>query len=353
MRLPAVAATAGVAVLLAGGGAVAYSATVPNPDPCDSQWSPSGTTNERLTKLRNYTDCRMDRIERAIPETTVTVPGPTVTVTGPTPTTSPSSTSPTSTSSTSSSTTSTSPTTTPAGGKPGPANTGVPAGTVLTPTGSLTVTADNTVIDGRDVTGTVEVRAANVTIRNTRIRGSGPYCVYVQSGSARVEDSEISGCDNGIAFDNWTAERVELSGLSDDGVKLGSNVTLRDSWIHGMTPSAGAHADGGQVQGGVRNTLVDHNTIDMGASGSNAALFLAPDLGPSTDGPLTVTRNWLNGGNYILYCVDGNNGQYFIGNITISDNRFGRTFNYGPANVNVPITQSGNVWDDTGAALSL
>ena len=241
--------------------------------------------------------------------------------------------------------------------RPDAANTGVPAGTTLTPTGGMTITKDNTVIDAKDISGPVYVEAKNVTIKRSKIHGNGSddYGVHVRSGSLVIEDSEIYGFANGIGFNNWAALRVNIHGMTDDGAKLGNNVTLQDSWIHDMTPGAGAHADGAQMQNGVRNLVVRHNTIDMvnGRQLGNAALFIAPDLGPSTSGPVLITDNWLNGGNYTLYCVDGNNGQYFVNNITITNNRFGRQSNYGPSTVNVPITQSGNVWADTGSSIRL
>ena len=54
-------------------------------------------------------------------------------------------------------------------GWPGPSNTGYPAGQVFsrTVTGGYIVTADNTVIDGWRVCGGIQVRAQNVTIRNS------------------------------------------------------------------------------------------------------------------------------------------------------------------------------------------
>ncbi|HEX7805699.1 MAG TPA: hypothetical protein VF413_06010, partial [Cellulomonas sp.] len=129
---------------------------------------------------------------------------------------------------------------------------------------------------------------------------------------------------------------------------------LQDSWIHDLTPASGAHADGGQMQSGVTNLVVRHNVIDLSnVANANSALFLAPDLGPSAPGPVTIDGNWLNGGNYTLFCVDGNNGQYFVQNIAITSNKFGRVAQYGPDRINVPITQSGNVWADTNAALGL
>ena len=48
-------------------------------------------------------------------------------------------------------------------------NTGVPPGTNLTPSGSMTITAAGAVISGRAITGAVTVDAPNVTIRNSRI----------------------------------------------------------------------------------------------------------------------------------------------------------------------------------------
>jgi hypothetical protein len=238
------------------------------------------------------------------------------------------------------------------GTKPGSTNTGVPSSVSLKSSGSLTITTPNTVIDGYNVSGGITVQASGVVIKNTKVSGSGTYGIYVRSGSATITDTDITGSENAIAGDNWTATRVDIYGTYGDGVKLGSNVTLQDSWIHDLTPSAGAHADGGQMQSGVTNLVVKNNNIDL-AKSTNAALFLAPDLGPSSNGPVTITGNWLNGGNYTLYCLDGNNGQYYVKNISITNNKFGRTSNYGPSRINVPVTQSGNVWADTLAALSL
>lgn len=237
--------------------------------------------------------------------------------------------------------------------RPGPSNTGVPDGRALTPSGSLTVDRAGTVIDGLAVSGTITVTAPNVVIRNSTVSGSGSNGIYVRSGSATITDSTITGFENAIAGDSWTAQRVDIYGTTGDGVKLGSNVSLLDSWIHDLTPGPGAHADGAQLQSGEVNVLVRGNTIDVSASDTaNAALFLAPDLGPSTDGPMVIEGNWLDGGNFTLFCVDGNYGQYLVGNISIVNNRFGRAAQYGPVRINVPVTFSGNVWDDNGRPVS-
>lgn len=238
--------------------------------------------------------------------------------------------------------------------KPGASNTGVPDGQVLTRTGSLVLSTPNQVLSGLDINGSVDVQASGVVIKNSRIHGSGSFGVLVGSGSVTISDSEIYGSENAIGGDEWSGYRLDIHGTYGDGVKLGSRVTLADSWIHDLTPAAGAHADGAQMQSGVVNLVVRHNVIDMStAAEANSAIFMAPDLGPSTDGPVLLTGNWLDGGNYTVYCVDGNDGQYLVKNITITGNRFGHAGDYGPDRVNVPIVQSLNVWDSSGVSLTL
>ena len=39
----------------------------------------------------------------------------------------------------------------------------------------------------------------------------------------------------------------------------------------------------------------------MTGPGTNAALFIAPDLGPSSPGPVLLERNYLDGGGYTVH----------------------------------------------------
>jgi len=246
--------------------------------------------------------------------------------------------------------------TVPSTGKPGPSNTGVPDGTPLTRyTGPHTITTAGTVIDSKDVSGGLIIRAKGVVIRNSKIHDDPDAVagVFVDgSGSATIVDSEIYNFEVGITYSNWTAIRVDVHDITFDGMKISSNVRLQDSWVHNPKPSSDAHWDGGQVQNGVVNTVIEGNFIDARGSNTNTALFLTPDLGPSTDGPLTVRNNWLDGGNFTVSILDGDNGRYYISNISVTGNRFGREGRYGAAYVNVPLTWSGNVWDDTGRTVT-
>ena len=238
------------------------------------------------------------------------------------------------------------------GTHPGAPDTGVPDGVKLVAGRGGVISSPSTSIDGRLISEPLVIEAPGVVIRNTRIVGAGSDVGITvrRGGSVTISDSDISGFETGIVGDEWTAVRLDINGMTGDGVKVGSNVTLADSWIHDLRPAGGAHADGVQMQAGVSNLTIRHNTIVV-AGAANAALFLAPDLGPSSEGPVLVEGNLLGGGNYTLYCVDGANGRYTVGNITIRDNVFTNDSRYGPASVTVPLTWEGNTMAVTGVPI--
>jgi hypothetical protein len=226
----------------------------------------------------------------------------------------------------------------------------VPAGVSLTPSGSVTVTQAGAVLDSLDINGSVTISAPNVVIKNSKIHGDGTGDgVRVGNGTVTIYDSEIYGFENSIGYGDWAAYRVNIHSNTGDGVKLGSNTTLQDSWIHDLAPGDDAHADGGQVQDGVTNLVVRHNTIDV-SSAVNSALFIQPIFGPSTAGPILIEGNYLSGGGFTIFVIDG--GSYRISNITVRDNTFGRPAEYGPNLVNVPVTWSNNKFADTGKSIS-
>lgn len=305
---------------------------------------PPPTTTGLTATLERWV--HTERVTFTVTPPTTTTPPPTTTTPPPTTTTPPP-------------TTTTPPptTTTPPSTWPDATTTGVPKGVTLTPMGGTTVNTANTVIEGKLINGTINVAANNVTIRKCKLEGKGdPYAIRVQSGNVTVEDCEICGqwTTAILAFDNWTMRRCNVWGLPADGVKIGDNSTLEACYFHDFDMASGEHADCGQIQNGVRNVVIRGNNLSSAGNGKlgNAALFMAPDLGPSSDGPVLIENNLLGGGNYTLYCVDGNNGQYFIKNITIRGNRFKRDARYGATNVNVDVAWSGNVWHDNGQALS-
>ncbi len=215
----------------------------------------------------------------------------------------------------------------------------------------MTVRQTGAVLDGLDISGSVTIYAPNVIIKNSRIHGSGTGDgVRVETGNVTIYDSEIYGFENSIGYGDWAAYRVDIHSNTGDGVKLGSNTTLQDSWIHDLAPGDDAHADGGQVQDGITNLVVRHNTIDV-SSAVNSALFIQPIFGPSTAGPVLIENNYLSGGGFTVFVLDGA-GKYVISNITFRGNRFGRHAQYGPTLVTVPVGWTDNTYADTGGTVT-
>jgi hypothetical protein len=266
-----------------------------------------------------------------------------------------------------------SPTATPTvrrGGKPGLTNTGVPAGTKLTVVvGDQAYDTPNQVISGLDIHGFVQIRAKNVTIKNSIIRGgSNPPCnsavVWIRadsSASATIEDTEIapshpSPCLDGVWATNAKLIRMNIHGAVD-GVKAYDNVTLEDSYVHDLSwfasdPNQGGgatHNDDVQTYEGNEHIVLRHNTMSPGPKG-NAAYQVTQDGGKvSTD--LHIEDNWLDGGGCTLN-FSHKGGPTPMTGIYVIGNRFGRHSVFAcPILLSTQTflsADTGNVWDDTG-----
>jgi len=170
--------------------------------------------------------------------------------------------------------------------------TGVPAGTALTASGSMTITTAGTVVDAKKVTGYIDVRADNVVIKRSEVS------LYITNRGKNllIEDSTVGSsnapntCNNagasggvGIGEHDFTMRRVYLRGWSD-GVRIsGSNVTVEDSLIVVCSNNPADHGDGVQAYGAQngRNIHLRHNVWDqrpaMVAGGYTAPIWLPND----------------------------------------------------------------------------
>ncbi len=211
------------------------------------------------------------------------------------------------------------------------------------------------VLTGLDVRGMLTVTAPGVTVKNSKFTGDGstPWGIHTEGeGSVRIEDTVITGDygEAGIAYGNWSAIRVEITGMSNDGAKLGPHSSITDSWIHDFKPSPGAHSDGLQLVEDVGDVVIKNNRIEIGTGeGANAAIFLSPDIGPDHPGagPVVVEGNTLGGGGYTFYSVGGQEGARlhdvtFTGNTFLPDAKYGPIY---PSDFDVR-TVSGNVFAD-------
>lgn len=230
---------------------------------------------------------------------------------------------------------------------PNDTNTGVPSVAALTThSGDLIVTNPNAVVDGKNITGSLLVRASGVTIRNSRIQGRINNDFGGVNNSFTMTDSTVgpdSGCTTveAIGYGNYTLTRVRVKNFVDGPRVSGSNVLIQDSFIT-TCKSAGAHGDGIQGYYGGTNVVIKHNTVDVRASHPDvtSAIFIA-DNSKSAH----VVDNLLAGGGYTLRLHNDTNNAG--SNWRASGNRIvNRSWISGDTyNTNV-CGKSGAVWSD-------
>ncbi|MCW2644721.1 MAG: hypothetical protein JWP07_830 [Pseudonocardiales bacterium] len=251
--------------------------------------------------------------------------------------------------------------------QPGPANTGVPAGKTLTQyVGNMVVTTPGSTLDALDIHGFLTIQAANVTVKNSIIRGGvatggNPGLVSNTSAAATnfvLQDSTIVPEHPSVALDgvrgaNYTLTRVNIYGTVDGAKVIGNNVTIQNSWIHDTVhylndpyqSNGPSHNDGVQVLNGTKIRLLN-NTI---TNSSNSALQVTQGNGVVSD--LWFNGNWADGGGCTVNI--NNNPLAALAAIAVNDNRFGRASTFHcPVLVtkSTQLTALRNVYDDTGAA---
>lgn len=246
-------------------------------------------------------------------------------------------------------------------------NRGVPPGTVLKPHyGDLTITQSGTHVDALDVHGQIIVKAANVTISRTRVRGvagqTGKGMIHSVDGYANlvIEDTTIipdnpSVYSNGIKGFNFTARRLDIARTVDSIEIFGDNARVENSWLHDHIRYASdpeqdggpSHNDGVQIMKGA-NIVLTGNTI---TGATNAAVQVTQDVGAVSN--LSLTGNFLDNGDCSIKI--NHKVRSSLGPVTLSGNRFGRGQAISGCAVlrtgNTTMTESGNVWHDNDATV--
>lgn len=253
------------------------------------------------------------------------------------------------------------------GPKPTAATTGVPAGTALkTVRGDVVVTKAGTRLDGLDIHGFVIVRAENVRITRSIIRGgknSKPggalltdygYPGLVVEDTLLVADYPSVNID-GIKGWGFTARRVHVVGNVDSIKVHGNSVTIADSLLENTVyyahdPQQGGgptHNDNIQVMRG-KNIVVIGNTI-RGAT--NFAILGSANTG---DTQVVVQDNYLDGGHCTLKLQSLKKYQL---KATATDNQFGpnRAVRYCPiqAEPQVSARLKNNVYAASGGSVPI
>jgi hypothetical protein len=223
------------------------------------------------------------------------------------------------------------------------------------------------------VTGTIAVRAHNVTIRNVRVHGCGDRGAidvgFMQDryGPTLIEDVEVSGdglaCDrSGIGNANMTIRRADIHGFRA-GIYSDGSTVVESSWVHDLYSNHSSHMDGFISNGGSNFTLTGNNiecAVPDGNDYCAGAVGLFGDFAPIQNA--LIQRNLFN--NQGSYCVYGGSiaGKAFplATNVRIVDNQFGRRYhpNCGVYGTIAGFVQqysnmmAGNVWADTGLPIT-
>lgn len=239
--------------------------------------------------------------------------------------------------------------------------TGVPAGTQLTRVdGDQRVDTPNTVLDGKDIRGCVDIRTTGVVIRNTKIICTSIYAVYAHTGaSVTIEDSEISCGDTrttAVGDLNVTLRRVNIHGC-ENGLDADGNILVEDSYIHDMYSDVVAHTDGIQLTDVANAITIRHNTIYSrtsdgldGEDGTSSIISPRVSAGVATN--VLIEYNMFGGGAYTLYCPQAGPGV----NYRVIGNRFSTRWHptvgfYGPwTDCEDEAEVTGNVYHDGAQA---
>jgi len=121
----------------------------------------------------------------------------------------------------------------PLAGSPSTAN-DVQQSRVLTPSGSVSSSADGQIIEGLNINGSVNITHKNVTVRRCYIHSSGEFNFMI-NGVARdnivIEDNFLAGDVNGVA---------SYYGISNAPNLFGANLTIRRNAIRGCDNCVGS-----------------------------------------------------------------------------------------------------------------
>lgn len=249
---------------------------------------------------------------------------------------------------------------------PGPDNTGVPAGTSLTPyEGPCVIKVDDTVIDAKTIDCDLQIQAANVRITRSKITGSVATDEDSTGYSFEIEDSEVDVGDRagtGIGAVNFSALRVHVRG-GNRSIHCWHDCTVTDSYTHGQfTDPSGTFHESAMRMG--QSATFRHNTVICDApdvppdGGCSADLTGYGDFGPVQNN--LIDRN-LFGATTGGYCTYGGSSQgkpysdqtnhiVFTGNVWQRGKRASDhdeyVCGYYGSNTAFDPTLPGNVWTD-------
>jgi hypothetical protein len=248
--------------------------------------------------------------------------------------------------------------------KPTASNTGVPAGTVLTSAGNMTVTKAGTVVNAMWVKGTLTINANNVTVTNSKIEAtaSGWWGINIGNGvtGTRIIDNEIWGDAGGYiginaphtgTASNYTFVCGNYLHNWENDITCGPNMMVQANFIDAMQNHQNDYdADGIENYYGGNTRFWGNNILGYGpdgtfTSGVNSALNITATGIDIND--VQINGNWLGGGVFTLD-LDQQQGATAT-NVSVTNNVWYASppALYGAANIhgsNIVSAWTNNTW---------
>src|SRR6266536_1186448 len=179
-------------------------------------------------------------------------------------------------------------------------------------TKTAVVTADGTVVSGLSVSGTLQINADNVTVKNVKVTTGGNFGISLtHTAGVTIANSTISGQNAttgrvGSAIDDVygdsTGMTLKYNNISNFKTAIQISTGLADSnYIHDPGYLAGDHTNGFYVNGGTQPLTIQNNTIFDPLGQTDAINLDAGTPGPAAPvANKTVRNNLLAGGSYTI-----------------------------------------------------
>jgi hypothetical protein len=216
------------------------------------------------------------------------------------------------------------------------------------------------VISGLNITGSVIIKAPNVTIENCSITSSDYNGVNIYEGvtGTVVQNCTINGTGAGPGGSNGiggsgTFLNNNIFGF-ENGINIeGSNNVIKGNYIHDLNDSDGSagHYDGIQVDGGFNNVDIENNTV---IGRDTSCIFICNDFGPMDN--IVVNHNLLLGENdaaSTVYVIEKPNNPAQITNVQVTNNVLGKGYWYWAYIASTSPVWTNNIDYATGKVVSL
>jgi hypothetical protein len=203
-------------------------------------------------------------------------------------------------------------------GFPGSDNTGVAVGKRLPVRDrGFVVYQPNTTIQDVDIQDPdtnkcIDIRAANVTISQVKVRCAGAFGIFQDTAAAGlvVADTEVtslsalSPLDRAVLTDDGaTIQRIYIH-TTQRGIWVGDNTTVEDSFVGNNVYSSAGHTTAIATGGGSSNVIVRRNNLrNLPNTNASSAISFYPQVafGGPNDNFLIDSNMIATGGGYCVY----------------------------------------------------